>query len=296
MDNLGFSKDEETDNHEQNAKSKDDTRSNPQRQDSGTSELKDSEDGSSSVVYGASSTKEKVEEEVHITMADTDDDVEADRAHPNNPRITISEAVNSPCGSDSSQKRAQETKAPGRCPIYYGIKSYLHDFYYPPDKEVLKSGEFTQEDDFQFLVEPGRRRWRGCWFRAGIWVGVNLMLLGIIAMLVGHLTPARETIVSQHENYTILDRWAVTYNNRLVICQLAGLASFTCGSIIVMLVLLISSYQQEQTRAYYVMAATVVPETFVGNPRVGPKKGWAIHRIPLSGSVRGVQPTLVRTN
>lgn len=83
-----------------------------------------------------------------------------------------------------------------------------------------------QEDDFQFLVEPGKRRWRGWWLRVALWLGVNLMLVGIIAMLVGHLTTPRQTVVDQQDNFTVLDRWAVTFNNRLVICQLAGKFSY----------------------------------------------------------------------
>lgn len=76
--------------------------------------------------------------------------------------------------------------------------------------------------------------------------------------------------------------------------MLAGLAGFTSGAVIVILVLLLNTYQQEQSPAYCVMAATVVPETFVGSPIAGPKQGWT-HRIPLTGSVRGVQPNLTLT-
>ncbi|XP_054285663.1 uncharacterized protein LOC129002114 [Macrosteles quadrilineatus] len=229
--------------------------------------------------------------DTQIEISDTEDE---DLTYTNgtNPRITISEPVNSP----SEEKKPAEEPARARCPIYYGIKSYIHDFYDPPDREVFKSGEYIQEDDFQFLVEPGKRRWRGCWLRVGLWVGVNLMLVGIIAMLVGHLTAPRDTVVHQQDHYTVLDSWAVTYNNRLIICQLAGLIGFTSGGVIVMLVLLVSSYQQDQARSYYVMAATVVPETFVGNPIAGPKEGWGSHRIPLSGVVRGVQPCFQGTN
>lgn len=147
-----------------------------------------------------------------------------------------------------------------------------------------------QEDDFEFVVEPGKRRWRDCWFRTGLWVGINLILLGVIALLVGHLTPARNTIVGHQENLEILDRWAIAFNRRLELCRLAGLVVFCCGGVVVMITLLISSYQQETT--YYVMGATVVPEMFVGNPLIGRQQRLGAGRIPVTGSIRNVQPAI----
>lgn len=93
--------------------------------------------------------------------------------------------------------------------------------------ELSSSGLTLQEDDFRFLVEPGKRRWRNWGLRVALWVGVNLMLLGVIALLVGHLTAPRQPIVHQQDNFTVLDRWAVAFNNRLVICQLAGMSTMS---------------------------------------------------------------------
>lgn len=190
-----------------------------------------------------------------------------------------------------------EAESKGRCPIYFGIKSYLHQFYAPPDKDVLNSGEYIQEDDFEFVVEPGKRRWRGFWFRVGMWVGINMLLLGLIALLVGYLTPPRQTIVGRKDNLEILDRWAIAFNHRLEICRFVGLCVFCCGAVIVMLTLLVSSYQQETT--YYVMGATVVPEMFVGNPLVGHQQRWnnaPTSRIPITGTVRNIQPSVLTSN
>ena len=50
-------------------------------------------------------------------------------------------------------------------------------------------------------------------------VGINLLLLGAVAMLVGYLTPPRQAVVGQYHDFTVLDRWAVNFNYHLVSCM-----------------------------------------------------------------------------
>lgn len=194
---------------------------------------------------------------------------------------------NPPVPAPSTPKIIQKTEeiVTQPCPRYFGIKSYIDSFYYPPDAEILNSGEYIQ-DDFEFIVEPGKRRWRNCWFKVGLWGGINLLLLGIIALLVGHLTHPRETVVARVDNLEILDRSAIMFNSRLQLCRLAGITIFCIGGIILMLTLLISSYQQEST--YYVMNTAFVPDIFT-RTQGHYQKVWA-SRIPLTGTLKPIQP------
>nr|CAD7392184.1 unnamed protein product [Timema cristinae] len=112
------------------------------------------------------------------------------------------------------------------CQLYFGVKSYLHQFYDSnPAKRTQLYGEFV-EDDFEYLVDPNKVRrshcCKGFWFRAGVWGGVNLLLVGIIALLVGYLTPQRDMVVGYQDNLEILDRWAIAFNRRLELCRLAA--------------------------------------------------------------------------
>lgn len=76
------------------------------------------------------------------------------------------------------------------------------------------------------------------------------------------------------------------FNSRLQLCKLAGITIFCIGGIILMLTLLISSYQQDTT--YYVMNTAFVPDIFT-RTQYNPQKIW-VSRIPLSGTLKPVQP------
>lgn len=92
-----------------------------------------------------------------------------------------------------------------------------------------------KEDDFHYMVEPVcvlEERWAvkvRKWLRRGKWSGINLMLLGLIALAVGHLTPPRPTVVNQMGRMPmvrVVDNWAIDFNQRLISCQRAGTSTY----------------------------------------------------------------------
>ena len=164
-----------------------------------------------------------------------------------------------------------------------------------------------QEDDFEYAIDPiknrgCRRCCRGFWFRAGLWGGINLILVGVITLLVGYLTPQREMVVGHHNNLEILDRSAIAFNRRLELCRLAGLAVFCCGGLVLLLTLLLSSFLHVGSHnnnnsqccgdnTYYGYVSTSLVEPFIAAPNQTVPISTGI-KIPITEQIKSVQPTL----
>lgn len=145
-----------------------------------------------------------------------------------------------------------------------------------------------------------RKCCRGFWFRAGLWGGINLMLVGVITLLVGYLTPQREMIVGHHNNLEILDRTAIAFNRRLELCRLAGLAVFCCGGLVLLITLLLSTFLHIgghnnnnghccSNNAYYGYVTTSLVEPFIAGSPVSASAGI---KIPITENIKSVQPPL----
>ena len=149
--------------------------------------------------------------------------------------------------SKPSSRKSSKTGTPVRkkaCPDYFGVKSYLHDFYetaYSKDPSI-----YEDEDDFRFFLHPNPRR-RRCppiWWKVFMWVGVNLLIFGILGILVGYLVPQKPIFfkVDEENSEGFVDRHAMAFNTTLDVCKLIGLILFCIGGMTLAMALLFPSF------------------------------------------------------
>ncbi|XP_063244131.1 uncharacterized protein LOC134543156 [Bacillus rossius redtenbacheri] len=198
----------------------------------------------------------------------------------------LDEDVGRGCGSMKSTS----------CRLYFGVKNYLNQFYDPNsiDSTQGQGYYYTEDDDFEYLMDPDKeqrhqRCCRGFWFRAGVWSGVNLLLVGVIALLVGYLTPPRDMVVGYQDNLEILDRWAIAFNHRLELCRLAGLTVFCCGGLVLLVTLALSSMLAG--RRHGAEWRPTVGLTPPSEPFVVGESGLAAGNIPVTEQIKSVQPS-----
>lgn len=151
-----------------------------------------------------------------------------------------------PDGSSSSSGAAQGTKRKRSCPVYFGVRSYLHHFY--DSSSSYKDPNVYEEDgDDLYLLRPNPRRRRRCppiWWKIFMWVGVNLLLFGVVGILVGYLVPPKTVVVGQNKPKELwyIDTSAKSYNAALDMCKLIGLILFCVGGVTLAMSLLFPSF------------------------------------------------------
>lgn len=130
------------------------------------------------------------------------------------------------------------------CPDYFGVKSYLHEFY---DNHVYKDPQiYEEDDDIRLLLNPHARRRRRCppiWLKVCIWCGVNLLLFGMVGIIVGYFVHQKPIIkkLEHGDNVAVIDRSAISYNAILDLCKLIGLILFCIGGVMLASALLLPS-------------------------------------------------------
>ena len=149
--------------------------------------------------------------------------------------------------SRPSSRHSSKTTTPKKrtvCPDYFGVRSYLHDFYEATYKDP---SIYEEEDDFRFLLGPNPRR-RRCppiWWKVFMWVGVNLLIFGIIGILVGYLVPERPltfTKVDPETQKGVMDPGPIAFNTTLDVCKMIGLILFCVGGVTLAMALLFPSF------------------------------------------------------
>lgn len=184
----------------------------------------------------------------------------------------------------------KEVRDPKRylCSDYFGVKSYLHNFY---DQHVYKDPSvYEDEDDLRFLLHPNSRR-RHCtsiWWKVFVWIGANFLIFGIIGVLVGYLVPQKPIIVgSIGQNIELINREAFAYNFNLDVCKLVGLVLFCVGGLTLTVALLFPSflynYCDDERRDGAFRVSMLDPEEKPPNSPVE-------MTVPATAQITGVQP------
>uniref|UniRef100_T1J6U9 Uncharacterized protein n=1 Tax=Strigamia maritima TaxID=126957 RepID=T1J6U9_STRMM len=127
------------------------------------------------------------------------------------------------------------------CPDYFGVRSYLHHFYDGTVSSDSNLYENTREDNFRYLVTPRKQyceKVTSFWWKLAVWGGINFVVLGLIAILVGYVIPKRDVIIGQQDDLEIIDRSAEKFNASLDLCKLVGLIIFCVGGALVIAALL----------------------------------------------------------
>jgi hypothetical protein len=104
---------------------------------------------------------------------------------------------------------------------------------------------YEDDDDMHLLhPNPRRRRCPPIWWKIFMWVGVNLLLFGVVGILVGYLVPPKTVVVGQDKPRELwyIDTSAKTYNVTLDMCKLIGLVLFCVGGVTLAMSLLFPSF------------------------------------------------------
>lgn len=173
------------------------------------------------------------------------------------------------------------------CPYYFGVRSYLHNFY---DSATYKDPSiYEEDDDNRYLLNPHarRRRCRPIWLKVCIWVGVNLLVLGVLAILAGYFIPTKSIIRKGEvqENVGYVDEDAVRFNTTLDLLKLVGLILFCVGGILLAVALMFPTFMSNMCSDDIGEEAIRI-QSGEEKPPLSPIE----MTIPATSKVKGVQP------
>lgn len=121
--------------------------------------------------------------------------------------------------------------------------------------------------------------------------GIVFLLIGIIVILVANLTPLKNPVVGIKHNLEILDQKAIAFNQKIETCQFLGLIIFCAGGIVIMLTLLVATYEQE-CGCNNIRNQILYPSLIDSNAWIRYVEGYpnsCDSRIPLSEEIKAVQ-------
>ncbi|XP_071807901.1 neurensin-1-like [Asterias amurensis] len=184
----------------------------------------------------------------------------------------------------------------------FGIKSYLHKFY-EEDPAFKDRDDIYCEDEEHPLVDLAarkRRRLGACcspvWWKAGAWVGLNILILAILALIVGYFINPHQEILGYNDDVPVVDEEARLFNRKLDSAKLAGLIMMCIGGLVIAISLLIPSFSFATDDEEYCRDEIRVDaeNTFPPYMPVATQQESADDGIPYTSAVTNVQPERVK--
>ncbi|XP_022093317.1 neurensin-1-like [Acanthaster planci] len=180
----------------------------------------------------------------------------------------------------------------------FGVKSYLHKFYEEDPAYKDRDDIYCEDEEHPLADLAARKRRRGpcgccspVWWKAGAWVGLNILILAILALMVGYFITPRKEVLGYNEDVAVVDEDARKFNRRLDSAKLAGLIMMCAGGLVIAVSLLIPSFCFASDEDSYRDEIRVDAEnTFPPYMPIASQHETAEDGIPYTSALTNVQP------
>lgn len=134
----------------------------------------------------------------------------------------------------------------------FGVRSYLHQFYESGRSSSAAARCGKSKYDWRSAKRPHRQCSGVYWWKTMAMFGAGCLLIGIVTIIAGFLTPPRPVTVGPEVNSdgqpTTGDD-ADTFDFRLEICRMIGLTMFCAGGLILAVSLMVPSFYRSCSSA-----------------------------------------------
>ena len=178
----------------------------------------------------------------------------------------------------------------------FGVKSYLHKFYEDDPQYKDRDDIYCEAEDHPLARLRGKKRpcSRGAlWWKAGAWVGLNILILAVLALMIGYFVTPKKEILRYTDDTPVVDQDAVSFNKKLDGAKLAGLIMLCSGGFLLAISLLIPSFSHaaEEEDDFNTDEVRIDPEgTFPPYMPITSGDENTEEGIPVTSAVTNIQP------
>ncbi|XP_072016762.1 neurensin-1-like, partial [Amphiura filiformis] len=179
----------------------------------------------------------------------------------------------------------------------FGVKSYLHKFYEDDPQFKDRADVYCEAEDHPLARLRHKRR--ACakgtlWWKAGAWVGLNILILAVLALMIGYFVTPKKEILRYTDDTPVINQDAVSFNKKLDDAKLAGLILLCSGGFVLAISLLVPSFTHatdEEEEEFNTEEVRIDPDgTFPPYMPITSGDENTEEGIPVTSAVTNIQP------